>query len=251
MANEKAARQYACFTAEQQEAYERLTDKQRKYVDFRGQGNSKTMAYIMAGYNETVNTGQAAYLLEKRSAVVQELVACLQAQKDLRDLSIKESNINRRIDALATQESADKLMEAIESGDSETARRIQFYRDIINGRIKTVRKTTRLDKFGKRIDSKIEEVTDLETKMKARKELDKILGLNTMPDFGSLQMGDITINIVDASKKDELEDSRNDILLSPDDVQVIDGEEVIVESESKIRAKGKKVAGADTDGDDD
>lgn len=233
MADNDKIKKYACFTEEQQKAYEKLPDRQRRYVDFRGQGNSKTMAYIMAGYNETKNTTQAAYLMEKRSQVIGELVTCLQGQKELRDLSLKESNINRRIDALASQETAEKLLEVVEGGDGETARRIQFYRDVINGKIKTIRKTTRLDKFGKRIDSRIEEITDVETKMKARKELDKLLGLSTMPDLGSLQMGDITINIVDASKKEELADSRNNIELSPDDVEIVEGEEV-------IDVKGKK-----------
>jgi hypothetical protein len=69
--------------------------------------------------------------------------------------------------------------------------------------------------------------------MRARKELDKILGLNQMPDLSKLQMGDITINIVDASKKEELADSRNTVELDPNDVQVIDGETVIVEQEIK------------------
>ena len=231
-------KKYSCFTEEQQAAYERLLPRQRLYVDYRGQGSTKTLAYLMAGYSETNNVGQAAYLMEKRNSVIGELITCLQSQKQVRDLSIKESKLNRRIDALATQESAENAIKVIEGADSETARRIQFYRDVINGKIKTVRRTSRYDKFGKRIDTKIEEVADVESKMKARKELDKILGLALMPDLGSLQMGDITINIVDASKKEELEDSRNQILLSPDDVQTIDGEQVIIQNDRRQNVKG-------------
>lgn len=223
-------RKYACFTKEQQEAYEKLAVRQRKYVDFRGQGYSKTQSYKMAGFDGKV-AGQAAYILERRNSVLPELIDCIQGQKKVRDLSNQDSAINQQIDALALQDGAEKMMEVIEGADGETARRIQFYRDVMNGKIKTTRKTTRKNGMGDVIETKIEEVSDVETKMKARKELDRILGLNQMPDLGSLQMGDITINIVDASKKEELEDSRNAVELDPNDVQVIDGEKVLVEEE--------------------
>ena len=49
-----------------------------------------------------------------------------------------------------------------------------------------------------------------------------------------MQIGGITVNIVDASKQEELEDSRNTVKLDPEDVQVIDGEPVLVEEEKKV-----------------
>ena len=223
-------RKYGCFTKEQQEAYEKLPTRQRRYVDFRGQGNNKTAAYKMAGFDAKV-AGQAAYLLETRNAIIPELIKCITSQKTVRDLSEEDSALNQQIDALATQEAADKIMEVVEAGDGETARRIQFYRDIVNGKIKTVRKTTKYNALGGVIERKVEEVSDIEAKMKARKELDRILGLNEMPDLGKVQVGDITINIVDASKKEELADSRNTIVLDPDNVEVIGGEKVLVEEE--------------------
>ena len=224
-------KKYACFTKEQQEAYEKLAVRQRKYVDFRGQGYSKTVAYKMAGFDGKV-AGQAAYILERRNLVLPELISCIQGQKKVRDLSDQDSALNQQIDALALQDGAEKMMEVIEGADGETARRIQFYRDVMNGKIKTVRKTTRYNAMGEKIESKIEEISDVDTKMKARKELDRILGLNQLPDLDKLQVGDITINIVDASKKEEIEDSRNTIELNPDDVQTIDGEMVVVKEES-------------------
>ena len=75
--------------------------------------------------------------------------------------------------------------------------------------------------------------------MKARKELDRILGLNQLPDLDKLQVGDITINIVDASKKEELADSRNNVVLNVNDVEEIDGQKVIVEQEKVERESGK------------
>jgi hypothetical protein len=232
-------KQYACFTPEQQKAYERLGTRQRKYVDYRGLGHSKTNAYKLAGF-DTKNPTQSSYLMERRNVIMPELIDCLLSQKKVRDLSIQDSNINKQIDALATQEGAERIAQVIEGADSETARRIQFYRDIMNGKIETVRKTSRYNALGEKIETKIEKVSDVETKMKARKELDKILGLNQMPEFDKLQMGDITINIVDASKKEELQDSRNNIVLDPKDVEIIDGEPVFVEEEKVIKEAAKQ-----------
>lgn len=232
-------KKYACFTKEQQEAYEKLAIRQRKYVDFRGQGYSKTIAYKMAGFDGKV-AGQAAYLMEKRNAIIAELADCIINQKKVRDLSVQDSAINQQIDALAMQDGAEKMLEVIEGADGETARRIQFYRDVMNGKIKTVRKTTRYNAMGEKIETKVEEISDVDTKMKARKELDRILGLNQLPDLDKLQVGDITINIVDASKQDELADSRNVVDLDPDDMQVIDGEKVLVKEEKTETESAKE-----------
>lgn len=231
-------KKYACFTKEQQEAYDKLPSRHRAYVDYRGQGNSKTNSYKMAGFNGKV-AGQAAYILEKRSPTIVPLVDCILAQKQVRDLTVEESQINKQIDALALQDGAEKMLEVIEGADGETAKRIKFYRDVMNGKIKTVRTTTRFNAMGALIEKKVEEVSDVETKMKARKELDKILGLNQLIDIDKVQMGDITINIVDASKQDELEDNRNSIELNPDDVKIIDGEKVVVQEEKVERESAK------------
>ena len=69
---------------------------------------------------------------------------------------------------------------------------------------------------------KFEYLDDIETRIKARKELDRILGLNEIVDVASLQMGDITINIVDASKRDALEDKSNHVELEDKDMVILD-----------------------------
>ena len=225
-------RKYACFTKGQQEAYEKLPLRQRLYVDFRGEGNSKTNSYKMAGFDGKT-AGQAAYLLEQRNEIIAELVKCVQGQNKVAQLSQEDSIVNQQIDALALQDGAEKMMEVIEGADGETAKRIKFYRDVMNGKVKTVRTTMKYNALGALIEKKVEEIADVDVKMRARKELDRILGLNQLPDLSKLQMGDITINIVDASKKEEIADSRNTIELDPNDVQIIDGEQVIVEQEIK------------------
>ena len=224
-------RKYACFTPEQQDAYAHLNIARRKYVDFRGEGHTKRDAYIMA-YGSSNKASQKGYALEHTSAVINELIEVLQNNNKkkavVKDISNQESELNKQIDALATQEFGEKLQLAVEEHDPETMKRIQFYRDIMNGKIKTVRKTTRLNALGAVIETKIEETTDIETRIKARKEIDRILGLTNIPDMGSLQMGDITINIVDASKREELEDARNTVVLDIDKEEEIDGERVVV-----------------------
>lgn len=232
-------KKYACFTEEEQQAYEKLNNNQRKYIDFRGKGYNKVQSYQMAGYN-TKNPSQSAYMMEIQNKVIPELVQKLQAQHKARELTEQESALNRQIDALAKQEYAEKTLQTIDGADGETARRIQFYRDIMNGKIKTVRKTIRKNAIGEIIDTKIEEVSDIETRIKARKELDKILGLNMLPNIDNLQIGGITVNIVDASKKEELEDSRNSVVLDVDQVETIDGEEQIVIEEKEEQSPSSK-----------
>ena len=230
------------FTPEQQLAYEHLSDKHRKYVDARGRGYNKKDAYLMAGYKMSQNARQGAFVLESTNKIVKELVSVLISAKNVRELTKEESDINQAIDALAVHDAGSKLNEVIENQDSETARRIQFYRDIITGRIKTVRKTKKKNAMGATISETIEEVSDVETKMKARKELDRILGLNEMIDLGRLQVANLTLNIVDSSKHEEVEDSRNKIVLDPEDVEVIDGEQVLVEETKEEKVKDEKAA---------
>lgn len=225
-----------CLTQEQQMAYNSLTNAQRKYVDYRSMGYTKTQSYKMAGYSGK-NAGQSAYLLERGNAAMAEIIEARLSSKKVSDITNDEnSDINRQIDALAMQKSNEEVLAVIEDADGETAKRIQFYRDVVNGKIKTVRKTTKKNAQGATISTTIEEINDVETRMKARKELDRVLGLNAIVDIDKLNVGDITINIVDASKKDELEDSRNNVIIG-EKVEEIDGEQVIV-AEDKVEEVG-------------
>ena len=221
---------YKVFTEEQQKAYAALSKQQRAYVDFRGRGHNKSESYRMAGYSSKT-AGIGSFLLEKNNAVVRELVEVLQKDLRAKQITEKDSDLNKQIDALATQKSAENILATVENADPETLKRIKFYRDIVSGTIKTVKRIKKLNSKGEVLEVRIEETSDIETRMKARKELDRIFGLNELPDLGSLQMGDITINIVDASKREELEDSRNDVVLDVDKEEIIDGEQVVVVGE--------------------
>lgn len=242
----RAAKKIGCFTEEQQKYYASLETKQRLYVELRGQGYTKREAYMMAGY-KTKTPSQAAFNLEYNNPRVVELISVLMNVNTVKDVvnGKKNNDLTQRIDALALQNDVDKAIDRIEGADSETAKRIKFYRDIANGEIKTVKQTTVYDKDNNVVKKTVEEVNDIDSRIKARKELDRILGLNSVIDLDSLRLGDITINIVDANKKDETEDERNKIYLNPDDVTVIDGEKMIVvdnkTSKEKENTKEKTV----------
>lgn len=225
-----SSRNYNCLTREQKQFYNNLPLNQRKYIDYRVSGYSKTASYRMAGYRGD-KCGQAAYLLETRNEGLRNIIKTIEDVKYAALIVEPESDINKTIDALAAQQGAEETIKAVEGADSETARRIQFYRDIMNGKIKTKRKTKRYNSKNELLETKEEEVSDVETKIKARKELDKILGVNAVLELDTLKMGDITINIVDASKKEELEDVRNEVeIASKDEVKIEDvGKEQVVE----------------------
>ena len=236
---DKKIKKYTCFTTEQQQAFERLSPRHRAYVELRGnKGYKKTDAYKALGLKAST-ASQGAYMLERTKPIIAELIAALQGQAQLRGLSQADSQVNKDIDALAMKESSHALAEIIESGDVEKAKSIQFYRDIVNGKIKTVRVTKRYNGKNDLLEKKVEEISDIDAKMKAQKELDRILHINEMVDVGQLHIGDMTINIVDSAKHEELEDSRNTIKLDPDDVQIIDGEQAIVVEEKEEHEKPK------------
>ena len=214
-------KKYGCFTPEQQKAFEDLNGTQRAYVIYRGKGYSKADSYRMAGY-KSKNVAQSAYIIEKQHPYMSELINAMTNVRRASELSQEDSDLNRQIDALAKQDGAEKMLETIEGADGETARRIQFYRDIVNGKIRTKKIIKRKNASGAVIETREEYLDDIETRIKARKELDRILGLNEIIDVGALQMGDITINIVDASKRDALEDKSNHVVLEDKDISVSD-----------------------------
>lgn len=212
---------YACFTPEQQKQFELLTTRQRSYVLYRAKGYGKTDSYRMAGFGGAHIT-QCSYMLERKNPVITELINAMCKVRQVGDIVKPDSDIGKKIDALALQNTAEKVLEKIEGADGETAQRIQFYRDIISGKIKSKKIITTTDRNGNVVSKRIEETNDIDARMKARKELDRILGLNEIIDVGALQVGDITVNIVDASKREEIEDKKNSVVLGDEEIVVSD-----------------------------
>lgn len=234
---------YGVLTKEQQDAYDRLPKRRQKYVDFRAQGYGKAQAYRMAGYTAT-QSNQAGYILEAHNPVIKELVATLQGANKIKSIiEDPKSKVNRQINELAGQKNIDRALATLDGMSEETARRVAFYRDIINGKITTVKKVSRYNERGNIIETRVEETSDVSVKMQARKELDRILGVNEIIDLDQFQMGPITINIVDASKKEQAQESENSVELDPNNVKIVDGQQVLVTEEKNVKARKKKDKG--------
>lgn len=220
----------SCFTPEQQSYYAALPPRQRAYVDARGRGNGKTASYKIAGYSTEKNAGQNSYILERNNPRLAELIRVLEEARKAKEVLQSESAEARRINALAEQNTAKAVLEKIEGDESgELARQIQFFRDIAEGKIKTVKRTEY--KNGDKITTKTEYISDVDTRIKARKELDRLLGISALQPLGQISAGgNVNIMIVDASKKDAVEDSRNNpvFMEMQDKTEEADGEVVIV-----------------------
>ena len=217
----KSGKRYICFTPEMQEDFDRLPEKHPRFVMFYANGGfSKKAAYVAAGYTDSKNAKTSAYDLAKKIARFDEFVAALRGQKTVTDAYDPESDVSKQIDDIAEGDLLPTPIvpaEIVGTGASldlaemsaEQAKRIQFFRDIASGKTKTIKKTKTFDREGKCTGSKVEEITDVATQMRARFELDKALGMNEMLKVGEVKAGIITIKIVDCANHEALADPRN------------------------------------------
>lgn len=228
---------YALFTEGQQEAYDALEAKARVYVDYRGRGMSRTQAYIAAGYSPKT-AAQGCFMLEKRNPVIPKLVEILSTGRQLKDLTPK-SELSKKIDGLSAEAARNSAaMTFLENADEETLKTVKFYRDVINGTIKTVKVVKTYDADDNLTGKRVEETSSVETRIQARKILDEILGLRKIADVRALQVGDITVNIVDTSKASVKPKTPEGLDLSQ--LSEIDGEEILVVEEKEEHANGER-----------
>lgn len=244
---------YSCFTPEQQEQFDKLNIRQQKYIIFRSQGQSKRGAYYMAGYSNTKWATQSAYAMEKDLNMV-PLIEAMQGQQKKKTEVLKEKSdiskqIDKKVDVLPPE--LDLLFDRVEKDSDvldvepvnveeltlQQADNVQFYRRIANGATKTVKVTKFYDQDGKLTSKKVEETSDLSTRIMAQKEVSRLLGLHDVLTLGEVKANNINIMIVDASRKKDMKDTR-DVELSPDKFEV---------KEEEVRAKGK---GKETDRDE-
>ena len=211
---------YGFLEREKLDYYNTLDIRRKKYIDFRGQGYTKIEAYRMAGYNATKNASQSAYNIEKGN--VATIINDILNYRKLNELADGKGDLQRQINALTTSKQAEKAIQVIENATGEEARRIKFYTDISSGKTKTIEKTTVKDREGNIKEERIvEKEPTIADRMAARKQLDILLGLNDIPgEVGSLQAGQITITIVDASNKQQLDDKRNHVSIDADITEI-------------------------------
>lgn len=263
----KKGKRFSCFTPEEQLMFDGLDPKHRAYVEFRARGYSKTEAYRLSGWEVKKTANQCAYILERRKPELTKLIEKLSHGTSGANIMDETSGAYKELEKKARKESEDEIalkrgkgrpkdsertivaegeytdvvvateeMPTVQEMDLETAKRVLFYRQISEGKIKTVKVKKKYNVSGVLLEKVVEEIDDVDTRIKARKELDRLLGLSAIVELGSIQAsGDITINIVDASKKEEVEDERNKPLEMK--TEIIDGQEVLVVEEEDGKEK--------------
>lgn len=243
---------YKEFSQEQNDIYNKLQERQKRYIDYRIAGYDKRDAYIRAGYKASKYASQAANVLETNNPHINSMVSTVLAAKAIKDIEKTDSEVKKIIDNKASVMAADskRALELINNMSPDEADRLRFYLDILNGKIKTRKRTKYVSEAG--IPSyKVEEIEDVKIKFEARKEVDKILGLNRLLDIGKIEAGSVVINIVDSSKKDidEKDKPNHDIFKkTEEDVIIIDDdkkekfptESEVVESAGPKMAKFKR-----------
>ena len=109
-----------------------------------------------------------------------------------------------------------------------------FYRNIAEGKTKSVKITKTFDADGKLVGTKKEESISIEDRVKAQKEFIRLIGGSEVVELGSVSAGNnINIMIVDASRKDLPEDGKK--------VTEIDGETVLLEEVEEREPKRTEV----------
>ena len=255
----EAKLRFAGLTKAQQREFDSYTVQQKKYVLFRAQGYDRTNAYKMTGY-QGENGAQNGYNLEKKvKPGMVAIIEALQRQHTSQELVKKDSKVNQQIDKVAMQKTVppelmatlgmvpeDQALVDYKDIDpakmsQEQAKNLQFYRNIAEGKTKSVKITKTFDADGKLTGTKKEESISIEDRVKAQKEFIRLIGGSEVVELGSVSAGNnINIMIVDASRKDLPEDGKK--------VTQIDGETVLLEEVEEREPKRTEVTEDGFDG---
>lgn len=232
---------YSCLTAAQQEEFDKWNVRQQRYAIYRSQGMDKANAYRAAGY-KCINAGQNGYILENRSMPkMKEIIAALSCQYQKFDALKEGTAISKAIDKKAKELTPATLAYLtkvpinspvvenepldVDRITGEQARDIEFYRKIANGTLKSITVTRKYDKDDHLISKTVVENSDLDTRIKAQREVMRKIGIADVLEIGQVEANNINIMIVDASKKEEKQDERNTI---KGEIKEIDGEIALV-----------------------
>ena len=226
-------KKYACFSKEQQKAFDKLNAVQQKYVLLRGQGYNRSESYRLAGYKELKYAGQSACKLEKvYHPEMASLIESLQGVAKINEVYENDnSKFNKAVDKKASEPPVEMAQLVNAEGNlpdpnrlsQDQAEQIQFYRQIANGTIKTERVTKKYDGEGNLISRTVERVSDIDMRIKARKELSRILGIDRVVDIGQIEAGEINITIVDASKRET--DEKDKVVIPEGSYTVVEDEQ--------------------------
>ena len=187
-----------------------LTLKQRKFVDYRGQGFSLENSWISAGF-QSKNAKQLASQFVRKDPTVAELIKQIQTHNRLMQLNDPQSALSQEI--MDNSKKAKTALEYIHDAKGEEAVSLKFYLDVINGEIKQKKTTKTTDKNGDTVvKEEIIEPTITE-RMKAREKLDLRIGIDEMSKaVGQVEFAEgLKITIFDPSDHALKEESLENI----------------------------------------
>lgn len=256
-------KRYSVFTPEQQRTYDALPVKVQKYILLRGRGLPRAEAYETAGYKPSPYSSSNANKMENFiMPQIAPLIKAMQGQKEELEVLKEGTRVSKKIDKQVEESIPTEMTMGLVQVDmdspivevggvdvdnitNEDARNIQFYRKIANGEIKSVKIRCEYDGEGKLVKRVVEENSDIDDRIKAQKEVARILGLRDLIELGKVEAENINITIVDASKKAETDVSKKVIDL--DELKEVDGETVLLKGEGHIKNGTKRKTKSNTE----
>lgn len=216
-------KRYACFTEEQQKAFDGLNTKHQKYILCRGQGYGMAEAYRLSGYKGHAHAQSGYDLEKKRYPFFEELIKALKGQFEKVEIFNNESILAKEIDKKAKEKSivdqiastyVPKVVEnapvskpldlskEIEKLSIDQVQNLQFWRDVATGKIVTEKEIKTYDKDGNLTGKKVEKIKDVSIRMKAQEVVARMLNMEEIMQLGTVEVPNVNIMIVDARKKE-------------------------------------------------
>lgn len=211
---------YTCLSPEYRELYDELNAREKQYCIYRAMGLGKKESYIKAGYKDGSGAKVAAFNLEKNKnlyPIIEQLAKQARREQMFREGTELSKKVDKKakeavppeLDALfdkGVPESGQDVVsidERVEAITPEEAKNAQFYRQIADGTIKSKKITSKYNANGELIEQTVVEDSPISERMKAQKEYCRILGMRDTITIGQVEANNITIMIVDATKRDE------------------------------------------------
>lgn len=183
-----------------------LNVKYQKFIIYRGRGLTLENAWVGAGMIKKNARANASSWL-KNNPDAQELVKMLQTNNQLKALSNSDSPISKEI--LDNSQKGLTALQIAKTKTGEEAVSLNFYLDVVRGKIKTTEKTTTTDSEGKQVVKVVEKEPSIQERMKAREKIDQLLGIANYEDkLGQVDLPNgMQITIVDVSNKEMKDES--------------------------------------------
>lgn len=226
--------------------FNKMNQTGKQYTVNRILGFSKVDSIRAAGSNakEGHSLSGTAQSLEERNPQIQEIVDYAQQNNLEAQLMNDKSTFAKTIEEKKNELQMQQLNQATSVMSPNMAESVDFYRKVVSGNIKSKKTTVTYDAHGKELGRKTEFIEDVGSKMQAREKLDRLLGINAIQNLGQVQVGSISINIVDASKKEPDEerevDIQNDAIIRDETIIEQEPERVVEEEKPKPQPKPKE-----------